>query len=117
MSTCAATLKHATYEPLSNFAFSFNSRRAGAWIERLNHATYEALSNFAFNVNVRRYSAARDVPGWIVLDPIRLRQILYNLLSNAVKFSRPNSCVTLHVGVRRGAGGVRPGIIHVVWCE
>jgi len=36
----------------------------------------------------------QGLPGWILVDPIRLRQILLNLLSNAIKFT-PNGLVRL----------------------
>lgn len=48
-------------------------------------------AGISFNVEIERY-----IPGMIVSDPLRLRQILMNLVSNAVKFTKQGS-VTLRV--------------------
>nr|WP_294775826.1 PAS domain S-box protein [uncultured Flavobacterium sp.] len=56
---------------------------------------YEAnLKNLELNLTVEK-----DVPKYIWVDYIRLKQILINLLSNAVKFTEKGSidlCLTLH---------------------
>jgi PAS domain S-box-containing protein len=43
-----------------------------------------------------RLESDADLPA-LMLDPLRLRQMLYNLLSNAIKFTHPGTCVQLRV--------------------
>jgi len=49
-----------------------------------------------------RLEIATDVPRLVLLDPLRLKQILFNLISNAVKFT-PKGSVTVRLATgRRG---------------
>lgn len=50
---------------------------------------------------------AGDVPAWLSLDPLRLRQILVNLLSNAVKFTASGSVDLAVTRVTGASGGPR----------
>jgi CheY-like chemotaxis protein len=45
---------------------------------------------------------ASDVPGWVIGDPTRLRQILLNLLTNALKFTTSG---TISLRLRRDVSG------------
>ncbi|MDH4390310.1 MAG: PAS domain-containing protein [Aquabacterium sp.] len=40
--------------------------------------------------------------GWVLADPVRLRQVLLNLLSNAIKFNRPGGRVTVDAVLQGG---------------
>lgn len=63
----------------------------------------EALKSnreYAAQHNVQLLQAA-TTPEWVVVDSLRLHQVLSNYLSNAAKFSAPDSLVTLAVE-RRG---------------
>ncbi|MEO0468366.1 MAG: ATP-binding protein [Bacteroidota bacterium] len=47
---------------------------------------------------------SKSVPDWLVIDPVRLRQVLGNLLSNAIKFTDQGS-VHLAVEAKEDKGG------------
>lgn len=57
-------------------------------------------------------SIAHDLPERIVVDQLRLRQVLLNLLNNAVKFT-PVGSISVAVAVERIAGGA-PGLRFVI---
>jgi len=40
--------------------------------------------------------------GWVLADPVRLRQVLVNLLSNAIKYNRPEGRVTVSAVASEG---------------
>jgi signal transduction histidine kinase/ActR/RegA family two-component response regulator len=40
--------------------------------------------------------------GWVLADPMRLRQVLVNLLSNAIKYNRPGGTVTVSAAASEG---------------
>lgn len=43
---------------------------------------------------------ADDTPEWLMIDPLRVRQILFNLLSNAIKFTHQGA-VNIHIDSTR----------------
>jgi signal transduction histidine kinase len=59
-----------------------------------------------------RSAVSPDVPGQVVGDEIRLRQILFNLVGNGLKFTGQGT-VSLEVHALR-AGGPRRGLLFVV---
>ncbi len=81
---------------LINDILDFSKIEAGKL--ELEHTTFnirdllgESLKIFAIKAQEKgielAYRVAPDVPGWIIGDPSRLRQILLNLIGNSVKFT------------------------------
>ncbi|WP_305530114.1 ATP-binding protein [Sulfuricurvum sp.] len=54
---------------------------------------------------------AKNLPEWVIVDEIRIRQILFNLISNAIKFTAKGS-ITLHV---LSIPSAKEGIIELVF--
>ena len=49
-----------------------------------------------------------DLPGWVLSDPVRLRQLLYNLIGNGIKFCSGRAGIKGRVSVRVGFSGDDP---------
>lgn len=74
---------------------AFDLRALLGELHRIHHLRASEKSLF-FTTDI-----AEDVPGWVMADSTRLRQILNNLLGNALKFTQYGSVA---LGVRRNAG-------------
>lgn len=49
-----------------------------------------------------------ELPGWVLSDPVRLRQLLYNLIGNGIKFCSGRDGIKGRVSVRVGFSGEDP---------
>jgi len=77
---------------------------------RLREAVTELVRSLSLRARQKGLSLlselAEDIPGEVVGDPLRLRQVLLNLLDNAIKFTNKGG-VSLRAGLeRRGTGDV-----------
>ncbi len=59
----------------------------------LVHSSLPLVELMASQHQIRLCVDALD--GWVLADPVRLRQVLLNLLSNAIKYNRPGGQVTI----------------------
>lgn len=59
----------------------------------------------------------KDIPNEVLLDPLRISQVLSNLISNAIKFSRPGGKVFVQTFIHRNGKDVEQEAeeAHVVW--
>jgi signal transduction histidine kinase/CheY-like chemotaxis protein len=67
---------------------------------------FDALMREPAQAKGLNFQMLRDphLPPWVIIDPMRLRQILFNLLNNAIKFSeRGTVTVQVHVDQRLAA--------------
>jgi PAS domain S-box-containing protein len=65
----------------------------------------DALSLVEPQAQSRHIRIQRSLPkqlGWLMADPVRVRQMLLNLLSNAIKFSHDNSEIGLDATIQAG---------------
>jgi PAS domain S-box-containing protein len=95
-----------------NDILDFSKMEAGKMeLERIPFSLQEVFDNLADVVAEKAgqqgieivFSIDREVPRYLVGDPLRLRQILINLVNNAVKFT-PAGEIVVHVGMQESEG-------------
>lgn len=67
----------------------------------LNELAQEAIDTLKVHAIKKKiqlfFSCSNDLFPWVIIDPLRLKQVLVNLLSNAIKFTANNGKVILEI--------------------
>ncbi len=65
--------------------------------QEITHEIVSILHPIAIQKNIEiKYIIDENLPSYVLIDPLRLKQILINLINNAIKFTKEGN-VTLHI--------------------